>query len=47
MHIEALFTPAQQALGASLHKRDQQERRAGFDAPAGLAGRSGCDRPKC
>lgn len=47
MHIEALFTPAQQALVASLHKRDQQERRAGSDAPAELAGRSGCDRLGC
>ena len=47
MHIEALFTPAQQALVAGLHKRDQQERRAGFDAPAGLADRSGCDRLGC
>lgn len=47
MHIEALFTPAQQALVASMHKRDQQERRAGSDAPAGLADRSGCDRLGC
>ena len=36
MHIEALFTPAQQALVASLHKRDQQERRAGSTDPLRL-----------
>ena len=29
MHIEDLFTPAQQALVAGLHRRDQQECQAG------------------
>lgn len=36
MHIEDLFTPAQQALVAGLHKRDQQERRAGSTDPMRL-----------
>ena len=36
MHIEDLFTPAQQALVASLHRRDQQERQAGSTDPLRL-----------
>ncbi len=36
MRIEALFTPAQQALVAGLHRRDQQERRAGSTDPLRL-----------
>ena len=36
MHIEALFTPAQQALVAGLHRRDQQERQAGSMDPLRL-----------
>ena len=36
MHIEALFTPAQQALVAGLHRRDQQERQAGSTDPLRL-----------
>ena len=36
MHIEDLFTPAQQALVAGLHRRDQQERQAGSTDPLRL-----------
>ena len=36
MQIEDLFTPAQQALVASLHRRDQQEREAGSTDPLRL-----------
>ncbi len=36
MHIEDLFTPTQQALVASLHRRDQQERQAGSTDPLRL-----------
>ena len=36
MHIEALFTPTQQALVAGLHRRDQQERQAGSMDPLRL-----------
>ena len=36
MHIEALFTPAQQALVARLHRRDQQERQAESTDPLRL-----------
>ena len=36
MHIEALFTPTQQALVAGLHRRDQQERQAGAMDPLRL-----------
>ena len=36
MHIEALFTPAQRAIVAGLHRRDRQERRAGSNDPMRL-----------
>ena len=36
MQIEDLFTPAQQALVAGLHQRDQQERQAGSTDPLRL-----------
>ena len=36
MRIENLFTPAQQALVAGLHRRDQQERQAGSTDPLRL-----------
>ena len=36
MQIEDLFTPAQQALVASLHRRDQEERQAGSTDPLRL-----------
>ena len=36
MQIEDLFTPAQQALVADLHRRDQQERQAGSTDPLRL-----------
>ena len=36
MQIEDLFTPAQQALVAGLHRRDQQERQAGSTDPLRL-----------
>jgi len=36
MRIEDLFTPAQQALVADLHRRDQQERQAGSTDPLRL-----------